>query len=146
MTQLRIVAVSGWRSNKHDTGFLKVVHRLLWALGPDEGMPSIFWRVGDCKTGTDAAATVELLMAHHHCQSLHKPYVYRAKWGLHGKKAGPLRNVAMLLGLEESDPTFATKADLLVAWPEPLKRRQRGSGTWDCIEAAHVEGIPVVVL
>lgn len=145
MSELKIVAISGWRKNVHSSGFLDIVDRLLWAFHPGNEFPPVFYRIGDCKTGTDAIAAQQLMIKHYNCQLLMAPHIYRAQWRKHGNKAGPMRNVAMLYGFDEADPFFGHRADLLVAWPEPLKRRQPRSGTWDCIEAAQELGIPKVV-
>lgn len=144
--QFKIVAISGWRNNSHNGDFLDIVDRLLWVFDIDNNFPPVFYRIGDCKTGTDAMAAYVLLNRHYNCQLPLPPHIYRAQWRQHGNKAGPMRNVAMLYGFDETDPFFGHRADLLVAWPEPLKRRQPRSGTWDCIEAAHKLGIPKVVL
>lgn len=54
------------------------------------------------------------------------PNVFEADWELHGRKAGPIRNAAML----------ATEPDLVIAFPG-------GKGTANCVAQARKLGIPV---
>lgn len=56
--------------------------------------------------------------------------VHKANWRQFGKKAGPMRNAAMV----------EAGADLCLAFPLP-----DSIGTWDCVKRAKKAGIPVVV-
>lgn len=54
-----------------------------------------------------------------------------AEWKRYGRRAGPIRNQAMVdLG-----------ADVVIAFPEEGSR-----GTWDCVRKARTAGIPVHVV
>jgi hypothetical protein len=54
-----------------------------------------------------------------------------ADWERYGRAAGPIRNRQML---------FAAKPDVVHAFP-----LARSRGTWDCVQAARMLGIPVAV-
>jgi predicted Rossmann-fold nucleotide-binding protein len=57
-----------------------------------------------------------------------RSYVFPAQWGIHGKRAGPIRNAEMLR---------VGKPDLVVAFPG-------GRGTADMAKQAEAAGVPVV--
>jgi hypothetical protein len=57
--------------------------------------------------------------------------VYKAKWSVYGKAAGPIRNAVMI----------ATKPDLVVAFWDGRSR-----GTLDCMTQARAAGIAVKVV
>lgn len=78
---------------------------------------------GGCR-GVDAVGEE---WAHDHDVPLR---VYQAQWDAHGKKAGPLRNAAMV-----------AEADAVVAICYPDSR-----GTMDCVRRAQAKGIPVAML
>lgn len=78
---------------------------------------------GDCPTGADAAAVAWAMSTDGVFLEAHP-----ADWSI-GKKAGPLRNQAMVdLG-----------ADVCLAFPLPDSR-----GTYDCMRRAAAAGIPVI--
>lgn len=57
--------------------------------------------------------------------------VHPADWKRHGKKAGPLRNAAMV----------NAGADVCVAFPLGTSK-----GTWGCVKLAEAAGIPVRII
>lgn len=98
------------------------VHKLLFELYYDHG-DRLRVSVGDCPTGVDAAVVSWLA---------HRPLVphkiYRAEWAISGKRAGPLRNAAMI---DEARPS------VVFAFPG-------GKGTKNCKDYARSKGISVV--
>lgn len=128
-----IIAVSGWRNNKHNPGFL---HRACIEQGIE--LHRITWRVGDCPTGTDLAVREALN------DSSIMFEVYRADWEQFGKFAGPNRNNNMLLGMPDGKFPVGAKADQLWAWPQPHEGYHR-SGTWGCVSTAFTIGVKVVL-
>ena len=78
--------------------------------------------VGDCPTGVDEAIR-------EYC-STWKPKVYTADWDNLGRKAGPIRNKAMI-----------DDADCLIAFWDGKSR-----GTGNCIKCANDKNIPVLIL
>ena len=64
---------------------------------------------------------------------------YPADWNKHGRKAGPIRNAAMVERLIE----LATRGDEchVFAFPLPDSR-----GTWDCVNRAKAAGFRVEVI
>jgi hypothetical protein len=87
----------------------------------DDGMIVVH---GACPTGADAIADH---WAHHFYPDHVKAEPHPANWDL-GKKAGPLRNQAMVdLG-----------ADICLGFPMPSSR-----GTYDCMQRARAAGIQV---
>lgn len=121
-----IIAVSGWRS--YDPERLPWVIRRIrrQMMSAAIGNSVCHLRFGDCPTGVDPAVRswAKTLVASF---ATSFEYVVRDPW----PQAGPLRNRRMLAGEDET----GLRADLLLAFPEPGKRRPR-SGTWDCIDAA----------
>jgi hypothetical protein len=53
-----------------------------------------------------------------------------ADWNTHGRRAGPVRNTAMV----------QSGADLCLGFPDPDSR-----GTWDCLRRAWTAGIPTII-
>jgi hypothetical protein len=97
---------------------------LTWALlketrGYDEEVTLVH---GGCSTGADHMADVDASLRGW------KIEVYQAQWGLHGKKAGPIRNIEMV----------DAGADICVAF---IKGNSRGAT--HCADAAEKAGIPV---
>lgn len=83
------------------------------------------WRVGDCPTGVDCFARVQL--------GLSPLFEYEADWDFRGRSAGPVRNAELLM-----QPSLA---DLLLAFPV-----KGSTGTKDCIARALRLGVDVVVV
>lgn len=96
----------------------RAVNRVLDTLNPDRVI------VGDCPTGVDKYVL----------QWVRKGkvdyMVYRAKWGRHGRAAGPIRNHKMV-----DDNAIIT--DLVIAFPG-------GNGTEDCKCYARNKGLIVL--
>lgn len=138
------MAISGWRFNDHDVTFLyRPFRRLVLA---KTGDVQLWFRIGDCRGGTDAAAKMWL--------EKHFPQfaVYEADWDKHRpgspdarNPAGPIRNRAMLKGDHPTEPLRGRMADELWCWPEPGPRKPN-SGTWDCFDAAVELNIHTVVM
>lgn len=132
---MRILAVSGWRGWT-DAPFIE--RWLEWARL--EGFVLI--RFGDA-TGVDEITfqwaarmrteTGDLLLSR-----------YMADWSRFNRGAGPIRNRQMLLGLKPDDPK-QSRADLLLAFPQPGVLPGFGSGTWSCIGEACCQGIEVKI-
>lgn len=61
--------------------------------------------------------------------------VYEADWHRHGRRAGPLRNEAMVAGAPHIAREYGATA-VVVAFPG-------GRGTWDCTRRAREHGLPV---
>lgn len=89
---------------------------------PDPNRPVVIIE-GDCPFG-GADVTARMW-------ARERPYTtfeeYPAKWYLHGKKAGPVRNQEMV----------DTGAAICLAFPSPTSE-----GTWDCLKRAALAGIP----
>lgn len=67
--------------------------------------------------------------------------IFRADWGQHGNKAGPIRNREML-----SEAVMAAGPEGVLCLGFPLAGpRSKSRGTWDCIDRAVAEGIQTVV-
>lgn len=128
-----IVAVSGWRLNKHTVSIWStLIMRVARAFEVDH----LYLRGGDCPTGTDE----------HLRQYLYQQQVgysrYHARWDQRGPAAGPIRNGKMLRGESRFDSYAGQQAHLLLAFPEPGPRKP-GSGTWNCADQARDLGIEV---
>lgn len=130
-----IVAVTAWRDHDMKDFIInemeEILEDLMWWLGE----PHL--RVGDA-TGGDK---IVLDWCRANDVSHHQ---YRADWDRYGRPAaGPIRNNAMLRGLEEPGNMWA---DLLLAFPEPGKPpRVPGSGSWGCVGEAFKLGIRVMI-
>jgi hypothetical protein len=59
---------------------------------------------------------------------------YPAKWSVHGRSAGPIRNQKML---DEEDP------DLVLAFHEDIRKSK---GTWDLVKRAREARVKVVLV
>jgi len=90
---------------------------------------SVEWQMivihGKCPTGADAWADE---FAEEYKSFGVRKEVYRAKWEVHGKAAGQLRNQEMV----------DTQPDFVLAFPLGISNGTRG-----CMEKAHKAGIPV---
>jgi len=112
---LRTVVVTGSR----DLEPAPVV-RALRKLNPDRVL------VGCCPTGADLAAREWCAKHGVPCR------VFRARWGLSGRRAGPLRNARMIAAAVEAG------AFCVLAFP------RGGPGTRDCMNQATAAGLAVV--
>lgn len=94
---------------------------------------------GDCPTGADEAArrAIDLRQQHMH------RFVFFADWRTHGKKAGPLRNQALVDSLApEQDELIAFACSVeAVTRDKPVNR-----GTRDVSDRAKKRGIPVTTI
>lgn len=91
--------------------------------GPDRKPVTIVH--GGCPTGADSAAAAWVWYDEEALQE-----VFHADWETHGRRAGPIRNEAMI----------KAGADLVLAFPLP-----GGRGTQHTIRLAREAGIPVKV-
>lgn len=86
-------------------------------------------RHGGCPTGADYFAAMWVGTWPHPTSVTEE--VFEAKWDLHGKAAGPIRNKEMA----------QAGADLCLAFPLGESR-----GTWNCVNECKKAGIPVKVI
>lgn len=133
MEEPTIIAITGWRNHTERDFVRFALFKMMELYSP------LVFRVGDCPYGVDHFA-YELFTETG--QSFER---YIADWGRYGAAAGPLRNHTMLEGSNTLHGTCGRYADLLLGFPQP-GRRQQGSGTWGCIDAAYGMMIPVMVL
>lgn len=103
--------------------FLPIQRALLRVTNGHAGPWPITLVSGHCPTGADA-------IGEHLAKQLGwSVEAYPARWDLHGKAAGPIRNQQMV----------DTGPDICLAFP-----RGRSAGTRDCMRRAAAHGIPVL--
>lgn len=130
-----IIAVTGWRDYT-DAGFINA-NMDYYAYDVHLVPSQMHVRVGDARGG-DAIVLrwcKERGISHQR---------FDADWKLYGRRAGPIRNNWMLMGI--GDKVYpGIPADLLLAFPrtDGVRDTVPGSGTWGCCIEAAVLGIEV---
>lgn len=121
MTPLRILVTGSRETTLEHEVLVGDVLRQITAQRRAAGLPVTVVE-GRCKTGVDLAAQLWAEITDGVADEGHP-----ADWRQYGKRAGMIRNAAMVkLG-----------ADLCVAFPGPTS-----VGTWDCLKKAALAGIP----
>lgn len=125
---MRVLVCGGRDYNDYSLvkDFLDDVHRVT----EDDGITDI---IHGCATGADSLGARWCRENKTHNGNYIREHRYKAKWGVYGKAAGPLRNQKML---KEGNP------DLVVAFPRA--NGEWGEGTLDMIGRAERAGVRVI--
>lgn len=115
------IAFSGCRNHSPGAWEIEDAFRAIQKATQHEGL--ILPRVGGCPNGVDREVLI-------YFEGWPELKIFKADWGKHGKKAGPIRNKAMI-----------DDADALVAFWDGKSR-----GTKNCIRCATDKGIPVLIM